>query len=122
MRIRWNESLHKDSAFFQLEKDVRQGDTISPKTLHLNVYSKTLIGKRKAFECHLMFVDDTVLFANSIKKLQTMLTKLNTTSKGVGLSMNFIKTKILRNNQILSTDNITVEGQQIEYIDNYSSS
>ena len=69
---------------------------------------------------HLIFADDIVLVAKSPEELECMLTDIHLASKpvGLGLSMNLSKTKVMLNeNSITST--VAVDGNTIENVDRY---
>ena len=86
-----------------INKGVRQGDTLSP-----NLFTAALqeIFKRVYFEgkgiaiqgeslSNLRFADDIMLFSQSIKELQEMITLLNDEGKKDGMKLNKVKTKVM---------------------------
>ncbi|XP_048006861.1 uncharacterized protein LOC125242187 [Leguminivora glycinivorella] len=60
--------------------------------------------------------DDIVLFSHTAPHLQQMLQDLSTASLEVGLTMNMAKTKLMTNR---GKDTVTVDGQDIQYVDEY---
>lgn len=66
---------------------------------------------------HLRFADDIVVFAEDAQELETMINELARESKKVGLQLNSSKTKIITNGV---TKEVTVEGENIEYVTDYT--
>ena len=120
--------LHKDSKPFQVSRGVRQGDTSSPKlfTACLEKVFRKLNWSRRGilidgeYLSHLRFADDIIIFTRNIAELHEMLQELNQASLEVGLSMNFKKTKIMRNKHAEDTNRkITIDSNEIEEVDHY---
>ena len=119
--------LHKDSEPFQLQKGVRQGDTISPKlfTACLEEVFKQLDWEEKGLRIdgeylsHLRFADDIVLITEDPRNLQKMLEELNIKSKDIGLKMNLKKTQVMINNLADPGEDITLEGTPLEKVEKY---
>ncbi|KAL0839057.1 hypothetical protein ABMA28_017043 [Loxostege sticticalis] len=72
------------------------------------------IGTKKL--TNLRFADDIVLFANTSTELATMLEQLSEASLEVGLMMNRSKNKVMTN---AAEHDIVVNGQRMEYVDEY---
>ena len=117
--------LHKDSKPFQVSRGVRQGDTSSPKlfTACLEKVFRKLNWSRRGilidgeYLSHLRFADDIIIFTRNIAELHEMLQELNQASLEVGLSMNFKKTKIMRNKHAEDTNRkITIDSNEIEEV------
>ena len=112
-----------------INKGVRQGDTLSP-----NLFTAALqeIFKRVDFEgkgikiqgerlSNLRFADDIVLFSQSIKELQEMITLLNDEGKKDGMKLNKEKTKIMGNIYANKNDfKISVEGVELTLVESYT--
>ena len=106
-----------------IKREVRQGDTISPKlfTLAMQNAFKNLTWKQNGinidgqFLSHLRFADDIVLISNDADELGTMLRELKEASEAVGLRINLLKTKIM------SPDNIqiTLGNHTLEVVEEY---
>lgn len=65
---------------------------------------------------NLRFADDIALFASSSDEMKEMIKKLAEGCKKVGLEINEQKTKIMTN---ANQNEIWLEGQQIEYVEDY---
>ena len=114
--------LHKDSKPFQVSRGVRQGDTSSPKlfTACLEKVFRKLNWSRRGilidgeYLSHLRFADDIIIFTRNIAELHEMLQELNQAGLEVGLSMNFKKTKIMRNKHAEDSNRkITIDNNEI---------
>lgn len=111
------------TAKVQVQRGVRQGDTISPKlfTLAMENAFKSLSWDQKGIKIdgkylnHLRFADDIVLFSSDPAELTTMLQELRVVSEAVGLKMNLQKTKIM------STSNmrVIIENHTLELVEEY---
>ncbi|KAK0405475.1 hypothetical protein QR680_018015 [Steinernema hermaphroditum] len=105
----------------QIQRGVRQGDTISPKlfTATLEEIFRELdwedfginINGRKL--SNLRFADDIALIGNTEEELQQMVTELDEVSRRSGLKMNREKTKILATEEA----SILVNGEEIEQVE-----
>lgn len=110
---------------FAIEKGVRQGDPISPKLFSAVLESifRNLDWKDEGLNIngenlnHLRFADDLVIFSERPRSLEQMLQQLSDESAKAGLSMNTTKTKIMTNSP--RTETITINNEQIEYVNEY---
>ena len=93
--------LEKKRESIEIQRGVRQGDTLSPKLFssvlekifrNLN-WEKNGIWIDGTLLTHLRFADDLVLFAKTPQDLQSMLEELTKESEKVGLLMNAGKNK-----------------------------
>ena len=117
--------LHRDSDKIKLHMGVRQRDNISPK-LFTACLQDAIINKINWEDkginidgehlSHLIFADDIVLVAKSPEELESMLTGIYLASKPVGLRMNLIKTKVMLNENAI-TSTVAVDGNIIEKLD-----
>lgn len=116
--------LERRGDVIKIERGVRQGDPLSPKlfiSVLENVFRQlkwtkfgiNIDGRRLN---HLRFADDIIIFAETAKHLQDMLSTLNQESENVGLQMNRIKTKVMTNS--FKTP-INLKGNTIEYVKSY---
>lgn len=112
--------LHDNTDKFNIERGVRQGDTISPKLFNSvlqYMFKQTnwdnlgvnINGERLN---HLRFADDIVLIADRFNDAILMLKNLNEESKKVGLKINFPKTKIMTN--LVLGEAINIDGTRVE--------
>lgn len=112
--------LHDNTDKFNIERGVRQGDTISPKLFNAvlqYMYKQTnwdnlgvnINGERLN---HLRFADDIVLIADRLDDVISMLRNLNEESRKVGLKINFPKTKIMTN--LVLGEGIYIDGIRVE--------
>ena len=91
------------SRYVNIKSGVRQGCIISP--ILFNLYSEFMIAEALEHESriefkginvtNLRYANDAVLVANSRKKLQKMLDKLNVSCKIYGMAFNVKKTKVM---------------------------
>ena len=98
--VRWDNEI---SRYVNIKSGVRQGCIISP--ILFNLYSEFMIAEALEDEdgikfnginvTNLRYADDAVLVANSGKKLQKMLDKLNIACKVYGMALNVKKTKVM---------------------------
>jgi len=117
--------MHKHTDKFQVERGVRQGDTISPKlfTSALETVFKKLdwsemgININGRFLNNLRFADDIALTSSTMEQAETMLLQLNEEAQKIGLKMNLSKTKILTN--ITGAQPITIGDEEIGIVDSY---
>ncbi|KAG1654084.1 putative uncharacterized transposon-derived protein F52C9.6 [Nymphon striatum] len=97
-----------EQAYKQLEKGVRQGDSISPKlfTVCLENVFRCLNWTSKGIPINgegltnLRFADDVVLFPESPQEFQLIVEELRTASSKVGLEINLSKTKVMFNRNV----------------------
>ncbi|GBP10809.1 Putative uncharacterized transposon-derived protein F52C9.6 [Eumeta japonica] len=93
---------------FPIEREVREGDPISPKLFSAVI---EMIFRRLSWErfelnlngenlSHLRVADDLVLFSEYPRALEKMLQQLSDESANAGLSMNEKMTKIMSNSQL----------------------
>ncbi|XP_023217382.1 sodium channel protein type 3 subunit alpha-like [Centruroides sculpturatus] len=95
--------LLQDTNDIKIEKEVRQGDTISPKlfTNALESVFQSMNWENKGVLIngdhltHLRFADDVAIITDSPSELQDTIQELENKSKEVGLKMNLNKTKII---------------------------
>lgn len=117
--------LDKKGGRIDIKRGVRQGDPVSPKIfaavlenifrgLEWQQFGITINGNLIS---HLRFADDLILFSDSPKKLQTMISDLDIESKKAGLHMNMDKTKVMTLNE---KTEIKVNNETIDYVDEYS--
>jgi len=116
------------SSSFSIRRGVRQGCIISP--VLFNLYSEFMI--REALErlkgiqfggenlTNLRYADDAVLIADSRKKLQRMINRLNLKCIAYGMAMNVKKTKVM----VMSREgnvqcNINLDGVVLEQVNRY---
>ncbi|KAK6751184.1 hypothetical protein RB195_002886 [Necator americanus] len=101
-------------------KEVRQGDTISPKlfTAALQWIMKSLSWEERGlrvdgrFLSNLRFADNIVLFSSSTNEAETMLNELNEAGKRIGLRINRKKTQFMKN-AYCEDGGVQLEGSQI---------
>ena len=99
------ELLDKESNKFQIQKGVRQGDTLSPILFNdgLEQVFRMLKWDNKGISIngdklnHLRFADDTVLISNNGEEAQEMPNELNQESSKLGMKINMKKTKVMHN-------------------------
>ena len=103
---------------FEIQRGVRQGDTISPKlfTTLLEYMFKNIdleglgINIDEKNPNHLRFADDIVLISDCLGKAEKMLSKLTSTSQKVGLKINATKTEFMTN--LVSSQNFLIRGKR----------
>ena len=91
--VRWNESF---SSFFSVSSGVRQGSTLSPALFNVFINKIIVILKLESLGCHInntwigcvLYADDIILMAASVRSLQRMLNKCNEVIGGLGLAFN----------------------------------
>lgn len=64
------------------------------------------------------YADDICLLSHKITDMQAKLEDLERTARNVRLEINIKKTKAMRINNV-STENITLQGQPVEYVDSF---
>ena len=96
---------HGTTDWFQIEKEVRQGCTLSPCLF--NLYAEYIMWNPRLDEAqpgikiarkninNLRYADDTTLLAESEEELKSLLMKVKVESEKVGLKLNIQKTKIM---------------------------
>jgi hypothetical protein len=117
--------IGNDSVEVNIERGVRQGDTISPRlfTACLREVINGLDWSRKGIDIdgqhlsHLAFADDIVLISHKPIQMQKMLRQLARASAIVGLKINTGKTKVMSNKPIRVP--LTVQSAAIEKVDQF---
>ncbi|KAG1662032.1 Kinesin-like protein unc-104 [Nymphon striatum] len=111
----------KEELQIRIEKEVRQGDSISPQicTACLKNVLRCLNWTSKGIPINgerltdLRFADDVVLFSESPQELQLMVEELRTTSNKVDLEINLSKTKVMFNRNVevqpIMTGNVALD-------------
>ena len=101
--------LYKDSNKINIDRGVRQGDTVSPNLLNaaLEGIFRRLDWDRKGININgghlsqLRFVDDIVRITNNAEELEEMLNDFNKESNNIGLRINIKKTTVtLKSNKL----------------------
>ena len=117
--------LFEEPCRIEINKGVRQGDTISPKlfvatleSLFRRIKWKNGIRIDGVNLTHLLFADDCVLFAKSADELRRTMEHLQQESRKIGLEVNAAKTKWMRNDYAKAA-HILVEGKEIEEVEEY---
>lgn len=119
----------KTSGTIEIERGVRQGDTLSPilftaaleeifKRAELHRMGVNINGEKLS---NLRFADDIVLFSNSEEELGKMLEALNREGKKDGMRMNKKKTKVMCNSegQKMQRNGIEIDNEIIEEVNEY---
>ena len=110
--------LHKKSEKIRIKREVRQGDTISPKlfTATLESIFRRLNWENKGvkidreFLSNLRFAQDIFLCTETPEELQQMLQKLSDESRRMGAKMNIAKTKVMAvDNTPINVNNLLIE-------------
>ena len=112
---------HGTTDWFQIGKGVHQGCILSPCLF--NFYAEYIMRHTGLEEAqagiksagrninNLRYADDTILMAESEKKLKSLLMKLNEESEKLGLKLNNQKTKIMASGPITSWE---IDGETVE--------
>jgi len=123
--VRWNNEISK---FVNIKRGVRQGCIISP--ILFNLYSEFMITEALENEkgisfngnniSNLRYADDAVLIADTKKKLQRMLNKLNEICLDYGMAINIKKIKVM----VVCKDEkvkccVYLDNKLIEQVDRY---
>jgi hypothetical protein len=110
----------------QINRGVRQGDTLSPKIftaaveeevfkkLDLEVRGVNIDGERLT---DLRFADDVALVTTSVEDMEIQLNLLNQESKKIGLKIHKGKTKYMTNFD--TNETLEIENDMIEKVDSY---
>ena len=113
--------LHKESEKIRIKREVRQGDTISPKLFKATLESifRRLNWEHKGvkidgeFLSNLRFADDIFLCTETPQELQRMLQELSDESRRMGLKMNSAKTNVMVvDNTPINENNVLIENAQ----------
>jgi len=118
--------LHTESNKINIQRGVRQGDTMSPKLFNaaLEAIIRKLDWEEKGINIngerlsHLRFADDIVIFSENPDDLESMLQDLNSGSNQVGLKINMKKTKTMFN-KFISKKQIHIQHTAIEEVEDY---
>ena len=114
---------HETTDWFQIEKGVHQGCTLSPCLF--NFYAEYIMRNAGMEETHagikiagrninnLRYADDTTLMAESKEELKSLLMKVKEESEKVGLKLNIQKTKIMASGPITSLE---IDGETVETV------
>ena len=115
-------TLHGTSDWFQIEKGVLQGCTLSPYLFNLYAeylmqtgLEETQAGIKIAGRNinNLRYADDTTLMAESEEELKSLLMKVKEEREKVGLKLNIQKTKIMASGPITSWE---IDGETVETV------
>lgn len=112
-----------DSVNVNIQKGVRQGDTISPRlfTACLSEVFNSVDWQHKGINVdgrylsHLAFADDVVVLSHNYDQLRQMITELTAASLQVGLKINVKKTKLLANRSFDHAP-LKIDGETIEEV------
>ena len=121
-----NIALNEMKTTFDINKGVRQGDTISPKlfTNCLEYIFRNINWDTKGININgeilhrLKFADDIVLISDNLKNTKSMLDDLHKECIKCGLRINMSKTKLMYNPKI-SHAPIQLRGETIQLVQNY---
>ncbi|EYC38488.1 hypothetical protein Y032_0714g1764 [Ancylostoma ceylanicum] len=118
-----------DWAEFQVERGVRQGDSLSPLlfnvVLQYGLNNVPWQGRGLRLNgrllSYLAYADDVVLIANNVTELTEMATALSDSASSIGLEINFAKTKWLHNQRGSrnSEEQIVLCGETIEKVEEF---
>ncbi|KIH43203.1 hypothetical protein ANCDUO_26796, partial [Ancylostoma duodenale] len=116
-------------AELNIQRGVRQGDPLSPllSTITLQYALNKMNFCDRGFKIngkplpYLAYADDIVLLSNDRHELENMARDLTETSKQIGLTINFEKTKWMKLNNTTDMDEeiIEIEGQTIRHVYEY---
>ena len=121
VRISTNQCTDK----FNIDRGVRQGDTLSPKLfvavlesmLKMINWDSTGINIDGKLINHLCFADDIILITDNIQEAQNMLDMLNDASEKVGLKINLSKTQYMTN--LVLSGNLNINNIPLEQVHIY---
>ena len=117
---------HGTMDWFQIEKEVHQGCTLSPCLF--NLYAEDIMRNARLDEAqptikiagrnlnNLRCADDTTLMAESREKLKSFLMKVKEESEKAGLELNIQKTMIMTSNLITSWQ---IDGETMETVTDF---
>ncbi|KAL6730100.1 hypothetical protein Aduo_001096 [Ancylostoma duodenale] len=121
--------IGESQAVLNIQRGVRQGDPLSPLlfTITLQYALNKMNFCNRGFKIngktlpYLAYADDIVLLSNDRHELENMARDLTETSKQIGLTINFEKTKWMKLNNTTDMDEeiIEVEGQTIRRVYEY---
>ena len=118
---------HETTDWFQIEKGVHQGCTLSPCLF--NFYAEYIMRNAGLEETqagikiarrninNLRYSDDTTLMAESKEELKSLLMKVKEESEKVGLKLNIQKTKIMASGPITSSE---IDGETVETVSDFT--
>ena len=109
-----------------IQRGVRQGDPISPKLFAATIQEvfKNAQLEEKGINIdgeklsNLRFADDVALTTEDMRDMEHQLTTVNEESLKIGLKIHKGKTKFMTN--IDTTDNIRINGPEMEKVTNYT--
>ena len=118
--------LNNNKINFNINKGIRQGDTISPKlfTACLEYIFKNFKWDQYGLNIdgeilnHLKFADGILLITTNLEEAERMLIDLNRESKNCGLKINKMKTKVMISSRVGSRG-VKLERECIEEVNNY---
>ena len=117
---------HGTTDWFQIEKGVLQGCTLSPCLF--NLYAEYIMRNAGLEETqagikidrrninNLRYADDTTLMAESEEELKSLLMKVKKENEKVGLNLNIQKTKIMASGPVTSWE---LDGETVETVSDF---
>ena len=118
--------LDNDSYKFPIQREVRQGDTLSPKLFNagLEQVFRRLNWEDKGIKIngemlnYLRFADDIVLIGKDGNEIESMINELNEESCKLGMKINMKKTKVMYNSNAAKT-RVQIGTHEVEQVDDY---